>query len=228
MNTFAIIVAGGSGSRMNSDLPKQFLPIGGMPVLMHTLTTFRKYSTELSIRLVLPESQFEQWALLCDQYRFTLDYHLVAGGATRFHSVKNGLASIKTPEGLVAVHDGVRPFVSSDMIEAGFRTAAEAGTAVTCVPLKDSARRLLPDGGNQAVDRATYRLVQTPQTFRLDWMRQAFETPPLPHFTDCASVLEHAGYPIHLIEGSYENIKITTPEDLLWAEAFLKKDHTGF
>jgi 2-C-methyl-D-erythritol 4-phosphate cytidylyltransferase len=227
LNTFAIIVAGGSGSRMNSDLPKQFLPIGGRPVLMHTLATFRKYSADLSIRLVLPESQFEPWARLCDQYRFTLDFQLVAGGATRFHSVQNGLASIQAPEGLVAVHDGVRPFVSSDMIAAGFRTAAEAGTAVTCVPLKDSARRLLPEGGNQAVDRATYRLVQTPQTFRLDWMRQAFEAPPLPHFTDCASVLEHAGYPVHLIEGSYENIKITTPEDLLWAEAFLKKAHTG-
>ena len=120
------------------------------------------------------------------------------------------------------MHDGVRPFVSSEMIEAGFQKAAQKGTAVTCVPLKDSARLVGPDGSNQAVDRAAYRLVQTPQTFRLDWMRRAFETTALPHFTDCASVLEHAGYPIHLIEGSYENIKITTPEDLLWAEAFLK------
>lgn len=226
LNNFAIIVAGGSGSRMNSDLPKQFLPIGGLPVLMRTLTVFRAYSTKLSIRLVLPESQWERWAILCDQYRFTLDYHLVAGGTTRFHSVKNGLASIEASEGLVAVHDGVRPFISPEIIATGFREAAETGTAVTCVPLKDSARQLLPDGGNQAVDRATYRLVQTPQTFRLDWMRQAFKAEPLPHFTDCASVLEHAGYPIHLIEGSYENIKITTPEDLLWAEAFFKKKNS--
>jgi 2-C-methyl-D-erythritol 4-phosphate cytidylyltransferase len=221
---FAIIVAGGSGSRMNSDLPKQFLPIGGRPVLMHTLDAFRAFSTELSITLVLPESQFEYWTTLCDQYSFSLSYQLVAGGETRFHSVRNGLDRIKTPDGIVAVHDGVRPFVSSQMIQHGFLKAAKAGTAVTCVPLKDSARLLLPDGGNQAVDRTAYRLVQTPQTFRLDWMRQAFRSEPLPHFTDCASVLEHAGYPIHLIEGSYENIKITTPEDLLWAEAFLKKE----
>lgn len=207
---------------MNSDVPKQFLPIGGIPVLMRTLNAFRAYSTKLSVLLVLPESQFERWTALCDQYRFSLDYQLVAGGETRFHSVQNGLASIEATQGLVAVHDGVRPFVSFEMIQAGFEKAAQNGTAVTCVPLKDSVRRFLPDGGNQAVDRASYRLVQTPQTFRLDWMRQAFQSPSLPHFTDCASVLEQAGYPIHLIEGSFENIKITTPEDLLWAEAFLK------
>lgn len=222
MNNFAIIVAGGSGSRMNSDLPKQFLPIGGRPVLMRTLEAFRAHSEQLSILLVLPESQFDRWKSLCEQYNFSVDHQLIAGGETRFHSVKNGLAGIGTTEGLVAVHDGVRPFVSSDIIQAGFHKAAQEGTAVTCVPLKDSARLVRSDGSNQAVDRVAYRLVQTPQTFRLDWMRRAFETSPLPHFTDCASVLEHAGYPIHLIEGSYENIKITTPEDLLWAEAFLR------
>ncbi len=208
---------------MNSDLPKQFLPIGGLPILMRTLATFRAYSIELTILLVLPESQSERWKLLCNEYDFSLDYHLIPGGETRFHSVQNGLAGIDASKGLVAVHDGVRPFVSSTIIEASFEQAAHSGTAVTCVPLKDSARHLLPDGNNQAVNRADYRLVQTPQTFRLDWMRQAFVTEPLPHFTDCASVLEHAGYPIHLIEGSYENIKITTPEDLIWAETFLKK-----
>lgn len=207
---------------MNSDLPKQFMPIGGRPVLMRTLEAFRAYSEQLSIFLVLPQSQFDRWESLCHHYNFSLDYQLIAGGETRFHSVKNGLAGIGATEGLVAVHDGVRPFVSSEMIQAGFEKAAQEGTAVTCVPLKDSARLLLPDGSNQAVDRAAYRLVQTPQTFRLDWMRRAFETTALPHFTDCASVLEHAGYPIHLMEGSYENIKITTPEDLLWAEAFLR------
>lgn len=207
---------------MNSDLPKQFMPIGGRPVLMRTLEAFRAYSEQLSIILVLPESQFDRWKSLCHHYNFSLDYQLVAGGETRFHSVKNGLSGIEGTEGLVAVHDGVRPFVSSKIIEACFKRAAQEGTAVTCIPLKDSARLVLPDGSNQAVDRAAYRLIQTPQTFRLDWMRQAFETTPLPHFTDCASVLEHAGYPIHLIEGSYENIKITTPEDLLWAEAFLR------
>lgn len=223
MQEFVIIVAGGSGSRMKSDLPKQFLPVGGRPVLMRTIETFRAYSQQLVIRLVLPESQFDFWRSLCREYNFTADYELVAGGATRFHSVQNGLGSIDAREGLVAVHDGVRPFVNDAIISAGFQSAAVNGTAVTCVDLKDSARVVLPNGTNQAVNRADYRLIQTPQTFRLDWMRKAFQTDYLAHFTDCASVLEEAGYPIFLIEGAYENIKITTPEDLLWAEAFLKK-----
>ncbi|WP_247233567.1 2-C-methyl-D-erythritol 4-phosphate cytidylyltransferase [Telluribacter sp. SYSU D00476] len=221
MQEFAIIVAGGSGSRMKSDIPKQFIAVAGRPILMHTLLAFRQYSAQLSIRLVLPESQFEVWQDLCEQYPIELDYQLVAGGETRFHSVRNGLQSITAEEGLVAVHDGVRPFIPQEIIARGYQKAAEAGTAVTCVPLKDSARLVNTDGTNQAVDREAYRLIQTPQTFRLDWMRQAFHTEYLPTFTDCASVLEHAGYSIHLIEGAYENIKITTPEDLLWAKAFL-------
>ena len=208
---------------MKSDLPKQFIPVGGRPVLMQTLDAFRDFSKELQIRLVLPENQFDFWANLCSGYDYTFDGQLVAGGETRFHSVKNGLKSIEAGEGLVAVHDAVRPFVSSQIIETSFQKAAEAGTAVACVALKDSARLVWPDGTNQAVSRTDYRLVQTPQTFRLDWMRRAFDTEAQPHFTDCASVLEAAGYPIHLIEGAYENIKITTPEDLLWAEAFLKR-----
>ncbi len=208
---------------MKSEVPKQFIPIGGRPVLMRTLDAFRAYSPALTIFLVLPENQMDPWAELCRECGFLEDYHLVAGGTTRFDSVRNGLDRIGAPEGLVAVHDGVRPFVTPAILAASFRQAAEAGTSVVCVDLKDSARVVLADGGNQAVDRSAYRLIQTPQTFRLDWMRKAFEANYLPHFTDCASVLEHAGFPIQLIEGSYENIKITTPEDLLWAEAFLKK-----
>jgi 2-C-methyl-D-erythritol 4-phosphate cytidylyltransferase len=223
MQEFSILLAGGSGSRMKSEIPKQFIPIGGSPVLMRTLSAFQNYSTGIQLKLVLPESQFDLWNQLCYEYRFTSTYELVAGGPTRFHSVQNGLRRIASEEGLVAVHDGVRPFVTPAIIAAGFRQAAEAGTSVVCVDLKDSARMVLTDGTNLAVDRAAYRLIQTPQTFRLDWMRQAFQTDYLPHFTDCASVLENAGFPIHLIEGNYENIKITTPEDLLWAEAFLKK-----
>ncbi len=221
MQEFAIIVAGGSGSRMKSDLPKQFLSVGGRPVLMHTLDAFRRYSATLPIRLVLPESQFDYWKALCREYAFATEHQLVAGGTTRFHSVQNGLQSIAAEAGLVAVHDGVRPFVTSDIISASYQRATTEGTAVVAVDLKDSARQVHPDGTNRAVDRSTYRLIQTPQTFRLDWMRRAFATEALPHFTDCASVLEQAGYPIHLIEGAYQNIKITTREDLLWAEAFL-------
>ncbi|TDB66086.1 2-C-methyl-D-erythritol 4-phosphate cytidylyltransferase [Arundinibacter roseus] len=223
MQEFAIIVAGGSGSRMKSELPKQFLPIGGLPVLMHTLRTFRAYSPTLSIRLVLPSVQFDLWHSLCETFHFDETYELIAGGETRFHSVQNGLASIQAPTGVVAVHDGVRPFVTPQIIANSFQQAAALGTAVTCVTLKDSIRQILPNEKNQAVERTAYRLIQTPQTFRLNWMREAFQTGFLPHFTDCASVLETAGFSIQLIEGAYENIKITTPEDLIWAEAFLKK-----
>ncbi|GHB53666.1 2-C-methyl-D-erythritol 4-phosphate cytidylyltransferase [Persicitalea jodogahamensis] len=207
---------------MRSDLPKQFLPVDGRPVLMWTLDAFRNYSKEIQIRLVLPQSQFEFWSKLCNDHAFEFNGQLVAGGETRFQSVKNGLNSISAKEGFVAVHDGVRPFVSSQIIKTSFEKAADNGAAVTCVALKDSARLVRPDGSNEAVSRSDYRLMQTPQTFRMDWMRRAFASEAQPHFTDCASVLEAAGYPISLIDGAYENIKITTPEDLLWAEAFLK------
>lgn len=221
MNEFVIIVAGGSGSRMKSDIPKQFIPVAGSPILMHTIRAFRTYSATIPIRLVLPESQLSVWNKLCFDYNFQEDYQLITGGETRFDSVKNGLKSIQEEEGVVAVHDGVRPFVAQTTIQLGFQQARKSGSSVTCVPLKDSVRFIQPDGQNIAVNRDDYRLIQTPQTFRLDWMRSAFQTSYQSDFTDCASVLEKAGYPIHLIEGNFENIKITTPEDLIWAKAFL-------
>lgn len=221
MNEFVIIVAGGSGSRMKRDIPKQFIPVGDYPILMHTIKAFKDLSQSISIRLVLPESQFAVWHELCKKYNFTEDYQLIAGGDSRFDSVKNGLQSIHEETGLVAVHDGVRPFVDRQTILRGFQKAKENGSAVTCIPLKDSVRIVQSNGQNQAVNRSDYRLIQTPQTFRIDWMRKAFQTDYHPDFTDCASVLEKAGFPIYLIEGNFENIKITTPEDLIWAEAFL-------
>lgn len=223
MNEFVIIVAGGSGSRMNSDIPKQFMPIAGKPVLMHTLEAFRAYNSQISIRLVLPESQFETWLSLCDQHGGSAGETLVPGGMTRFHSVHNGLKSILEEEGIVAVHDGVRPFISAAIIANSFSTAAHFGSAVTCVKLKDSVRSWQSETQHKALDREHFRLIQTPQTFRLDWMRNAFGAGYLPHFTDCASVLEKAGYPIHLIDGAYQNIKITTPDDLLWAEVLVNQ-----
>ena len=189
---------------------------------MYTLEAFHAYSPSLSIRLVLPESQFAYWKKCCIEHTFSLPHTLVAGGETRFHSVQNGLNSIEAEEGLVAVHDGVRPFISPTIIHNGFVEVQQHGSAVTCVPLKDSARRVEAGGQSVAVNRAAYRLVQTPQSFRLSWMRVAFRQPYNTAFTDCASVVEQAGYPIHLIEGAYENIKITTPDDLQWAVAFLK------
>jgi 2-C-methyl-D-erythritol 4-phosphate cytidylyltransferase len=221
MQEYVIIVAGGSGSRMKSDMPKQFLPVNGLPILMHTIFAFRRYSKDLNIILVLPKAHFNFWDNLCTQYAFDEHYALVAGGSTRFDSVKSGLNSIQDQDALVAVHDGVRPVISREIISESFTKALEHGSAVVSVPLKDSIREVT-QAGNKALDRVHFQLIQTPQTFRLDWMRQAFAKDYDPSFTDCASVVESQGFPIHLIPGSYENIKITTPEDLRWAEIYLK------
>ncbi|RCR65528.1 2-C-methyl-D-erythritol 4-phosphate cytidylyltransferase [Larkinella punicea] len=214
INRYVIIVAGGSGSRMGVNTPKQFLPIGGLPILMHTVRRFRSYSSDLQILVVLPSEQISVWEALCRQYQFDEPVLVIPGGKTRFQSVRNGLESIRATDGLVAVHDGVRPFVTAELIRSGFETAEQTGSAVACVPLKDSVRLVQPDGRSQAVDRASYRLIQTPQTFQLALFRDAFRTSEQPFFTDCASVVEYAGHPITLIDGSYDNIKITTPEDL--------------
>jgi 2-C-methyl-D-erythritol 4-phosphate cytidylyltransferase len=222
MNEYVIIVAGGSGSRMKSDIPKQFIVINGLPVLMHTIKAFRSYASKLTLIVVLPEAQFPFWNQLCSLYSFDEAYELVSGGETRFHSVKNGLNHISDSNALIAVHDGVRPIISRDIIEAGFLKAAQHGAAVTSVALKDSIRLISEEGSSSSADRTAFRLIQTPQTFRSDWMRKAFDQPYNPGFTDCASVLESAGYSIRLIEGSYKNIKITTQEDLIWAETYLK------
>ncbi len=223
MNLFAIIVAGGSGSRMGNKTPKQFLEIGGKPILMHTIQRFLDFSDKLQIILVLPEKQILAWHALCEKHNFYPAIVTQIGGKTRFQSVKKGLLKIKATEGLVAVHDGVRPFLSHEIIASGFETAAKNGSAVTAVALKDSVRKIDEKSNNKAVDRSAYRLIQTPQTFRITDMKAAFEAKEQPFFTDCASVMEHAGHNITLIEGSYENIKITTPEDLDWANVLLKK-----
>ncbi|GAB3997812.1 2-C-methyl-D-erythritol 4-phosphate cytidylyltransferase [Spirosoma daeguense] len=211
---FAIIVAGGSGSRMKSDIPKQFLLLNNKPILQHTLERFLEVVPAFQIRLVLPERELELWAKLCKEHNFHPDIQLIHGGASRFQSVRNGLAAISAPEGLVAVHDGVRPFISPDIIRHSFATASRTGSAITCVPVKDSVRVVDAEGRSQAVDRRLYRLVQTPQTFQLSLFRKAFQVDEQPFFTDCASVVEYAGYSVTLIEGAYENIKITTPDDL--------------
>ena len=222
MQEYAIIVAGGSGNRMKSEIPKQFLKIHGLPILMHTINAFSDYSKSLKIILVLPADQIVFWNQLCAEHSFQVNYTLIEGGDSRFASVKNGLLSIKDNSGLVAVHDGVRPVIRNEIIAASYSRAAEQGSAVTSVPLKDSIRKVETNGDNAAMDRSVFQLIQTPQTFRLDWMQKAFQTAYNDQFTDCASVLEAAGYPIHLIPGSYENIKITTPEDLRWAEIYLQ------
>jgi 2-C-methyl-D-erythritol 4-phosphate cytidylyltransferase len=216
-----IIVAGGSGSRMQSQVPKQFIAMGGQPILMHTIRRFHTYNQLLQLVVVLPPAQLQMWQALCFTHVFDIKHTVVSGGATRFGSVKNGLAAITAPDGVVAVHDGVRPFVPVEVIRAAFITAADKGNAVVAVPLKESIRQVFSTE-NKAVDRTQYRLIQTPQCFRLPLLRRAYELTEEPTFTDDASVVECLGEKINLVEGSYENIKITTSEDLIWAESFLK------
>ncbi len=212
-----MIVAGGKGARMNADLPKQFLPVGGKPVLMCTLEVFHEYDKDVEIILVLPENQFALWENLCEEHNFKIPHKVVAGGAERFYSVRNGLALVPC-ESLVAVHDGVRPFVSPDTIDRCFRLAREQGAAVPVVMPTDSLR-VLSDNESKAVSRSDYRLVQTPQVFRSALLKRAYEQDFSPLFTDDASVVEAAGIAVCLVDGNRENIKITAPFDLLVAEA---------
>lgn len=216
---YAIIVAGGKGTRIRSALPKQFLELGGKPVLFHTLEAFHRYSPDLPLVLVLPADDFQTWNELVKKHHFTIPVTLQSGGETRFQSVKRGLEKIDG-SGLVAIHDGVRPLVSEDIIGASFRLAAAHGSAVAAVRLKESIRMTDPDT-TRAMDRSKFRLIQTPQTFDLELIRKAYETREDPAMTDDASVAERAGHSISLFEGSYDNIKITTAEDLIVAEALL-------
>lgn len=218
MNKAAIIVAGGKGMRMGGSLSKQYLPLAGRPIVMHTLEKFHAAQPSLYLTLVLPYADFDYWKGLCASHHFTLPHQLVAGGANRFQSVKNGLLALPFQEGLVAIHDGVRPFVSEKVIQTSFEKAAEKGSAIPVVDLKDSLRKVEPTGGSSFQDRAHFRLVQTPQTFQLKPLLQAFSVEELAIFTDDATVYEHQGWEVSLIEGNPENIKLTTPEDLAFAE----------
>lgn len=215
MKTFAIIVAGGKGLRMGGDVPKQFLPIGGKPVLMHTIEAFREALDDVQIVLVLPAEQHDYWQKLCKDYNFRSPELIATGGETRFHSVKNGLALLpEDDEAVVGVHDGVRPFVSRDTIQRCFGTAAEGKAVVPVVPVVETLRQILPDGSSITRPRNEYRLVQTPQTFPLALLKRAYEQPYSEVFTDDASVVEAMGKGITMVEGNRENIKLTTPADL--------------
>jgi 2-C-methyl-D-erythritol 4-phosphate cytidylyltransferase len=219
MTQTVIIVAGGKGERMKSDLPKQFLEIHSRPVLMHTIEVFRKYNNNINIIVVLPENQLANWAALCKKHAFDIAHSVVAGGQTRFESVKNGLA-IAGNAGLIAVHDGVRPLVNTETISRCFEMAALQGAAIPVINPVESIRQLTVDG-SISVDRTQYKLVQTPQIFQAEIIQKAYLQDYSPQFTDDASVVEKAGHLIYLVEGNPENIKITTPPDLLLAELLL-------
>ena len=218
---YVIIVAGGKGLRMGSDIPKQFLPIGGKPVLMRTLERFRTYSDDLQIILVLPEAQQDYWRQLCEEYHFDVEYQLANGGQTRFHSVQNGLALVPdNAEGVVGVHDGVRPFPSIEVIRNCYETAREKKAVIPVIPVVETVRHL-ENEGSVTVPRNDYRLVQTPQTFDIQLLKAANHQPYNDGFTDDASVVESYGHAITLVDGNRENIKITTPYDMKIAEVLI-------
>lgn len=218
---YAIIVAGGRGLRMGGELPKQFLPLSGKPVLMRTLELFEGEVNR--IILVLPEDHIPFWQELCERYHFTLPHTVALGGETRFHSVRSGLSHLPQ-EGLVAVHDGVRPLASRALIRRSFEEAERSGAALPACPVTDSLRLRQEEGKSDAVDRSRYVAVQTPQTFDLGQLQQAYEQAYSPLFTDDASVYEAASLgSITLIDGEETNIKLTTPRDLLLAELLLRE-----
>lgn len=223
MQKYAIIVAGGKGLRMGGELPKQFIPVEGRPVLMRTLDTFYAYDNSIKIILVLPADHQSYWKQLCHEYQFAVPHRIANGGATRFHSVQNGLALVDDAEALVAVHDGVRPFVSHAVMQRCYQDAAMQGAVVPVIPVVETVRQMVGDT-SITVDRNAYRLVQTPQTFRASLLRRAYEQPYCDAFTDDASVVEALGEAVHLVEGNRENIKLTTPFDLTVARALVEQE----
>lgn len=221
MKRYTIIVAGGKGERMGNDLPKQFIPINGLPILMHTIQAFYDFDPSIRFIVVLPVSQISRWNELCLQHKFSLQHKIAEGGATRFDSVKNGLALIQS-EGVIAVHDGVRPLVSNHTLQNCFSMAEAMGSAIPVEPIVESLRKITTDG-SISVDRSLYRSVQTPQIFQSEILRKAYNQCYQNKFTDDASVVEALGMKVNLVEGNRENIKITTPPDLKIAAILLSE-----
>ncbi len=231
MNKYVIIVAGGKGLRMGGSLPKQFIPIEGKPILMHTLETFHRWDKEAKLILVLPADHQPYWQMLCRELNCRIPHNIISGGETRYHSVKNGLQLIQEQlkdtdaetDTLIGVHDGVRPFVAPSVLTACFQEAQKTGAAIPTLPMIESLRERFDDGSSRPVDRSRYVTVQTPQVFQATLLRHAYEQPYTSLFTDDASVVEKMGHSISMVEGNRENIKITTPIDLEIAKALLQE-----
>ena len=219
MKLYAVIVAGGTGKRMHAEVPKQYLELAGKPVLMHTLERFKAFDDSIEIITVLPENQLRYWGELQRKYSFNIPHTLVKGGKARFFSVRNGLKFVEVP-GLVAIHDGVRPFVSVDTIKRCFETAEKHGNAIPVISPSDTLR-MVNDEGSKPINRLLVKQVQTPQVFDAALIKKAYLQEYMPEFTDDASVLEKTGIKINLVDGNRENIKITNPEDLVISKALL-------
>lgn len=219
MQNIVVIVAGGSGNRMGTVVPKQFLDLNGEPVLMHTIRKFYDFDHKIKIILVLPLQQISYWKSLCDKNNFKIDHEIVSGGNSRFHSVKNGLTKV-AGSSIVGIHDGVRPFVSIETIKNCYTAARKYGNAVPVVPVNESVR-IKESDQNQSFDRSKLFLVQTPQVFHSDVVSNSFNQEFHESFTDDANVVESAGYKIHLVDGNRENIKITTQTDMIIAKALI-------
>ncbi len=237
MNKYVIIVAGGKGIRMGGSLPKQFIPLNGKPILMHTLETFHRWDSYARLILVLPTKQKSYWKMLCRELGCNIPHDIADGGTTRFYSVYNGLKFILSlPEfsenlesdALIGIHDGVRPFVSPDVIDNCFSEAEKDGAAIPAMAMTESLRERLNDGSNRPVDRTHFFTVQTPQVFRTSILLEAYKQPYTPFFTDDASVVESIGKHIVMVEGNRENIKLTTPVDLEIAKAILNDTRGSF
>jgi len=225
---YAVIVAGGSGRRMGSDVPKQFIEVGGIPILMRTIMRFKKYSNDVNVILVLPMKQQKRWIELCKLYHFGVSCKIVNGGATRFESSQKGIEAIPAnARGLVAIHDGVRPFVSVATIKRCFDAAQEVDAVIPVMPVVDTLRHIDSANEGHNVLRSDYRIVQTPQVFDITVARVAFQQSYSETFTDDASVVEKAGTRIAMVEGNKENIKITTPFDLIMADVLAKMEARG-
>jgi len=223
MANHLIIVAGGTGTRMQGHVPKQFLELNGEPVLVHTLRSFMLFDERMNVVVVMHPNFVDYWKELAETLGFNLPHQVVSGGEERFHSVLAGLKAITDQEGVVGIHDAVRPLVSQRTIRNAYEMAATTGAAIPVVGLQESLREVKGES-NTAVNRSAFRLVQTPQCFRMEVLRNAFNQAYRAEFTDDASVVESAGYPIQLVEGNRENIKLTTPGDMIMARGLLNAD----
>ena len=221
MKRYAILVAGGSGQRMKSPVPKQFMELNQKPVLMHTIEKFYSAASSIHIVVVLPKSHHSVWATLCQKHQFSIPHRICAGGASRFQSVRNGL-ELCVENSIIAVHDGVRPLIHPDLILNLYRHAEANSAVIPVCPILESIRKVEGED-SKALDRSQYYSVQTPQCFSSDILQIAYQQAEKDTFTDDASVVEALGKGVHLIKGDRMNIKLTTPEDFVFAEALLKQ-----